>query len=80
MSFPKPNEIDVTPLAFELIWTAMNDYLKYFLMEVAKALAIFSWKSDVLSSRSSSLLVMKAVSTSTEGMPGSFNTIKLAWR
>jgi hypothetical protein len=23
MSFQKPNEINVTPLAFELIWTAM---------------------------------------------------------
>jgi hypothetical protein len=30
MSFQKPNEINVTPLAFELIWTAMlkNDKCK----------------------------------------------------
>ena len=27
MSFPKPNEINVTPLAFELIWTAMMLYV-----------------------------------------------------
>src|SRR4030065_1757066 len=60
-----------------LFQTGRIPYLKYLRMALKRFLAIFSWNPLWLRRRSSSLLVMKATSTRTEGIYGALNTIKL---